>query len=508
MNLDGEFAIFIYDSAKNRSCFVNDPLGRITYYLYRNNDTTIIAREPKFIAGLVSKIALSPFGLAEAMLFMFPLGSETMFSGVEKIPPATLVVWEGHNSRASAEPYFKWNFSENQLHVDARYYVDELLEPFLKSSRDRLETFRDRKKIMALSGGLDSRTILAGLAKYDSDLTCVTFVDDRGTLLRDLNVAKDLARTYGLETRHIDLPGINIDDMNRLINMKDGHGTGGIMGTVVKSLEILLGDYGHGCAFFTGDGGGLILAPRTPAIKLEDANDLCNQILRRHSLFSLEDASSVTRLRGTSLRARLHDYFNSYPETEIRDKFGHFSIFEHLYRLSFEGEDRVRFFFWCNTPFYSMPFFYKAMQLSDHNKYNHRLFAEFHKRLDPRIARIKYANWGFPITSPLTPVYISAKNWVIDHPAVEKIVRQAIYSRRFLARHGKLKVVDKDVELMRRHVENVIKENPAIDAYLDLSRIKQSLPSWNNLLQLYSITNIMTYLSKLVNSGVELDLGD
>jgi hypothetical protein len=314
-------------------------------------------------------------------------------------------------------------------------------------------------------------------------------------------VARELARAYGMETRHIDLPGINLEDMNRLINMKDGHGTGGIPGTVMKSLEILLADYGHGCAFFTGDGGGLILAPRCQKIRLGNADDLTDQLLRRNSLFALKEAASVMRLDAAALRERLRGHFMAYPESTLRDKYGHFSIFEHLFRLSFEGEDRVRFFFWCNTPFYSMPYFYKTMLLSDRSKDHHRLFAEFHKALDPRIAKIKYANWGFPISSPITPIYLYLKNWTLDRPGVEKAVRRVINAKRSLARRGKVEVVDQDAQLLKKNIMEVISKNPGLNDYLDTKRILGLLPQWNNHLQLYSVTNIVTYLSGLLKSG-------
>jgi asparagine synthase (glutamine-hydrolysing) len=429
-----------------------------------------------------------------------------MFEEITKLPPASLISIDGREGKIDIERVLVWNFSEEQVDVDPGRYAGELLGPFLQSSRDRIETFRDRTNILTLSGGLDSRTVLAGLKKYDIDLNLITFVDNRGTLLRDLPVAKELARAYGMETRHIDLPGINIDDMNRLINMKDGHGTGGIAGTVMKSLEILLADYGPGCAFFTGDGGGLILAPRCQQIKLENSDDLTDQLLRRNTLFPIDEVASVMRLDVVALRERLRDHFMAYPESTLRDKYGHFSIFEHLFRLSFEGEDRVRFFFWSNTSFYGMPYFYRAMLLSDKSKDNHRLFSEFHKQLDPRIARIKYANWGFPISSPITPIYLYLKNWTLDRPGVEKAVRRVINAKRSFARRGKVEVVDQDAVLLKKNITDVIAANPRLDDYLDTKRILEFLPGWNNHLQLYSVTNIVTYLAGLQKSGVESGL--
>jgi hypothetical protein len=296
--------------------------------------------------------------------------------------------------------------------------------------------------------------------------------------------------------------------MNRLVNMKDGHGTGGIAGTVMKSLDILLAEFGPGCAFYTGDGGGLILAPRCQKLRLNSIDDLTAQILRRNTFFTITEAASVMRVNAADLKARIREHFASYPETSLRDKYGHFSIFEHLFRQSFEGEDRVRFFFWCNTTFYSMPYFYKAMLLSDKSKDNHRLFAEFHKILDPRISKIRYANWGFPISSPFTPAYLFLKNWTIDRPGVERSVRRVINFKRAFAKHGKIKTVDRDALLLRENIRNVISKNPGLDDYIDAKRILDLVPEWNSHLQLYSITSILTYLGSLLRCGVNLTIGD
>jgi asparagine synthase (glutamine-hydrolysing) len=503
LNCDGEFALVVANPETGDIHILNDALGRITYYYLYDGQTFVLAREPKFITTLADKITLSLRGMAEALMFMYPLGAGTMFTEMKKLPPATLISISTRGRSVKFDTIFKWNFSENQETSDPKKAAEKLIQPFVTSSGDRAETFRDRTNIIALSGGLDSRTVLAGLMKHKIDLKSFTAVDHRGSLLHDLPVAKELAALYGLKNRRLDLPGIDIDDMNRLINMKDGHGTGGIIGTVMKSLEILLNDYGHGCSFYTGDGGGLILAPRCPAINLRNADNLGDQILRRNAFFSVSDAAFVFRIEASELKTRLYDYFLSYPESGLRDKFGHFSIFEHLYRLSFEGEDRVRFFFWSNTPFYSMPFFYDAMLLSDYTKDNHRLFAEFHRQLDSRIARIKYSNWGFPISSSITPFYLMARNWALNHESVTRVLRKAIYTKRILSRHGRITAVDSDVILMKNHLEKLMAENQSLNEYLDFARINELLPAWENLLQLYSITNIITYLSNLTKSGIQ-----
>jgi len=248
LNTDGEFAIAIVNEETGDIHILNDALGRITFYYYQDKEKFILSREPKFIVGLAPCLTLSPMAIAEAMLFLYPLGTRTMFNQIVKLPPASLISIKTKDKKIEISRIFDWNFSEDQIEIKPRKYAEELIEPFLQSSHDRIEAFGDRINILTLSGGLDSRTVLGGLKKYDIDLKLITFVDERGDLLRDLPVARELARAYGLETRHIDLPGINLNDMNRLINMKDGHGTGGIMGTVMKSLDILLGDYGHGCA--------------------------------------------------------------------------------------------------------------------------------------------------------------------------------------------------------------------------------------------------------------------
>jgi asparagine synthase (glutamine-hydrolysing) len=505
---DGEFLVIVANDKTGDIHIFNDALGRITFYYYRDRDRFILAREPKFIVGMRSDLNLSRTSMAEAMLFLYPLGTRTMFEQIHKLPPASIISIKSEDRKIEISRVFEWNFSEGQVDADPGKYAAELIGPFLQSSRDRIEKFRDRTNILTLSGGLDSRTVLAGLKKYEIALNLITFVDERGDLLRDLSVARELAAAYGLETRHIDLPGINIEDMNRLITMKDGHGTGGIMGTVMKSLDILLAEFGHGCAFYTGDGGGLILAPRCQKLRLDNIDDLTARLLRRNSFFTIDEASSIMRIDSANLKTKIREHFASYPETSLRDKYGHFSIFEHLFRQSFEGEDRVRFFFWCNTTFYSMPYFSRAMQLSDKSKDNHRLFVEFHKQLDPRIARIKYANWGFPISSPFTPAYLFLKNWTIDKPRVEKAVRRAISIKRALARHGKIESVDEDALRLKENIKDVIAKNPGLDNYIDTKRIVQLLPGWHNHLQLYSLTSIVTYIGNLLRAGVKPGIED
>jgi asparagine synthase (glutamine-hydrolysing) len=505
-SVDGEFLIAVYNSKRGTLAVFNDILGRLPVYYCHKEDTLFLSREVKFITGMIPNSSISAHSAAQSLIFFFPLGENTLITEIKKLSSASLLLLRSKDNLFEHHTVHDWNFSANKIQVPAKKYADDLLEPFLQGIKSRVDIFKDRKKIMALSGGLDSRTVLGGLKSIGVEIIPITFVDQRGFALNDVSVAEQLASVYGLKINRFNLPGIDIESMNRLIFMKDGLNASGIMGTVLQSLEIICDHFGDNILFHTGAGGGLILAPRCPMVSIENGNELVNQILYRNTIFAMDDAAAIMRIDSLEFKNRIFEYIHNYPEDELKDKYGHFMIFEHLFNFSFEGDDRERFYFWNSAPFYSTPFFLKAMRLSDASKRNHILFAEFLKKLNPKIASIKYANWGFPITSVITPFYLALKNWFQGKPGLTNLIRRAKTYRQLSAARGKIVTTDHDLFLLKKNIQDMITNRPELHEYLATDIIVKSLPRWNNIYILYNFNNLITYIANLQESVPSLKI--
>ncbi len=501
--VDGEFLVVLYDDKTGDLAIFNDILGRLPVYFCKREDILYISREVKFITAMVKNLTLSAHSLAQSLVFLFPIGDRTLFTDIKKMLPASLLILKNGDNYLRHYTLFDWNFSVNKINEPARMVADELVALYLEGIGSRARIFGEFENILALSGGLDSRTVMAGLMKVGEPFTAITLIDHRGLLSNDLAVTKEIASIYNFDLNIFELPGMDLNSMNQLIRMKDGLCVNAIMGTALYAHEIISKQYGSKIAYYTGAGGGLVLAPRCP-IRSVELNTLSHKIINRNSQALTEDAAAIMRIDPDEFRNRLNAYFLDYPEETPKDKYGHFMIFEHLFNFSFEGDDRQRFYFWNSAPFYSAAFFQKAMQISDISKMNHRLFADFLKRLDPNMASIKYANWGFPITSPLTPYYLKAKNWLLEKPKLAGMIRKIRAYKQLSSVKGRIPIKDQDIIILKNNIRKMISEHPELNEHVATDQITRLLPKWNNLYILYGINNLLTYIGILKDSTSSL----
>jgi hypothetical protein len=61
---------------------------------------------------------------------------------------------------------------------------------------------------------------------------------------------------------------------------------------------------------------------------------------------------------------------------------------------------------------------------------------------------------------------------------------------------------------LRNNIRDVIAKNPELNNYIDTKSVLELLPGWKSHIQLYSVTNIVTYLGNLLRSGVTPSIGD
>lgn len=504
-SVDGEFLVAIYDDKTGNLSVFNDILGRLPTYFCAKNGVDYVSREVKFITANVRELALSAHSIAQMLVFLFPLGDRTLLTDVKRLMPANLLRLNPDNYDIAPRILYKWDFSINKINEPAEAVVEELIELFLEGIKSRAKVFSGRKNILALSGGLDSRTVLGGLLKAEEPFTAITLIDHRGLLSSDLGVTKNLSATFDFDLNIFRLPGTNLDLMNKLVYMKDCLCVNAIMGTALYAHKIINDQYGNDIIYYTGAGGGLVLAPRC-SIKPFNSNKLANHIIARNSQSLLENAADIMRIDSADLRDGMNRLFLDYPEEEAEDKYGHFMIFEHLFNFSFEGDDRQRYYFWNAAPFYSTHYFQKAMQISDKSKMNHRLFAEFLKKLDPRLAAIKYANWGFPITSPITPHYLRLKNLLLERPRMAAAYRKVkTYKQLFMAK-GKVQIRDRDIDILKINIIKLVADRPELNDFIDGKKIIEMLPQLNNLYILYAVNSILIYIANLLEADYSLKL--
>jgi asparagine synthase (glutamine-hydrolysing) len=165
-HLRGMYAIAIHERAQRTVTLSRDPFGIKPLYIAQVPDGLAFASEPQALlgAGLVSR-AVRPSAREELLQLQFTTGADTIFEGIQRLLPGeTLTCSDGHildRRRISHIP----EGGPETIDEDAAL---ARLDRALTESVD-LHQRSDVPYGMFLSGGIDSATILALMARLNSE---------------------------------------------------------------------------------------------------------------------------------------------------------------------------------------------------------------------------------------------------------------------------------------------------------------------------------------------------
>lgn len=199
--LNGWFAGLIIDHRQNKVILFNDRYGFNRVYYAENKHGFHFASEAKALLEVMPELRkLDQQSLAEYVVCGCALQNRTIFSGVSLLPPGS--VWTFHrDGRISKQNYFNPANWEQQEKLTPEGYGEKLKDVFGRIAPRYLGG--KRHVAMSLTGGLDSRMILAWAQAAPGKLPCYTF----GGPYRDcadVKIARELAKVC--HQPHVTLP--------------------------------------------------------------------------------------------------------------------------------------------------------------------------------------------------------------------------------------------------------------------------------------------------------------
>jgi len=174
-DLDGAFVAVVWDDRRQTLHLITDRFGTRQLFWTRRGDTLAWASESKaFLAlpGFVPRIdatAVSQFVGAGYLL-----GERTWLEGVDLAPPGTVLSWDARTSTMTTQRYWWWDrIARRSGKLDPGTLSDELGHLFRQAVRRRCSP-EDPAGVL-LSGGLDSRALLAAASEISPGLPSLTF---------------------------------------------------------------------------------------------------------------------------------------------------------------------------------------------------------------------------------------------------------------------------------------------------------------------------------------------
>lgn len=189
--LNGSFCFAIYNLVSQELLLINDRFSSypLFYYLTENGMLLFGTQLSAILQSSEVPRELDMRSIFEFLRFQQVFETKTFYRDINAIPPATVLRYGQGN--ISLTPY--WEMRYKKENHSEKYYVDKLAELLKKAIHRR--TKGNYRFGLLLSGGLDSRTVLAG---SDKKMTCFTFGYFKN---REVKIAEKVARVRGC--RHI-----------------------------------------------------------------------------------------------------------------------------------------------------------------------------------------------------------------------------------------------------------------------------------------------------------------
>ena len=189
--LNGRFHGLLTDHARGTATLFNDRYGMHRIYYHESKDAFYFAAEAKAILAVRPELRrIDPQGMGEFVACGCVLEDRTLFKGVHLLPCAAAWIFRD-GSIERKRTYFQPREWEGQALLEPEPYYREICEVF---SRNLPRYFEAQERIgMSLTGGLDTRTIMAWHRPPPGTLPCYTF----GGMFRDSRdvvVARRVAR--------------------------------------------------------------------------------------------------------------------------------------------------------------------------------------------------------------------------------------------------------------------------------------------------------------------------
>ena len=195
--LNGLFSGLLIDKSRCKVFLFNDRFGIQRIYFHGTPDAFYFASEAKALLRILPQTReFDPEGIADFLAFGCVLGWKTLFHRIETLPGGSL--WTFENGRYKKGKYFSPETWELQPQLTGREFEGRLQQTFKRILPPYFET--TSKIGIALTGGLDTRMIMAGCPPNNGRAACYTFTGKSGQTLDD-RIAARIASTVHLDHR-------------------------------------------------------------------------------------------------------------------------------------------------------------------------------------------------------------------------------------------------------------------------------------------------------------------
>jgi asparagine synthase (glutamine-hydrolysing) len=228
--LNGLFAGLIVDRRRGQALLFNDRYGSERLYACEHQGVSYVASRAGALLAVRPELrAFDDSSVAQFLAFGSVLGGRSLFRGVELLPGASL--WRlGRCGTVERTRYFRPAQWEALPTLSAQTFETRFEESFRALLPEYL---REPAQLgLSLTGGLDTRMILACLPRGLRPALAYTYAAEGSDRLLDARIAGEAARHCGIAHRVLDIGPAFLGDFRRQLDrtVRDSDGCAGVLG--------------------------------------------------------------------------------------------------------------------------------------------------------------------------------------------------------------------------------------------------------------------------------------
>jgi len=397
--LNGSFIIAIWHVNEQRLIIANDRYSlRPLYYALSGNKLLFASEIKAILEDEAFDKRINDIAMMEFLTFGYPLEEKTLFRNINFLTGGSILIYS--KGRVSLRRYWDFSYADNCRDYSEKYYIENLSDCLVEAVRRQLQG--NHRIGVFLSGGLDSRTIVASIDRKYYPVHTITF-GEKGC--DDEKFARLVADKLGTIHHFYPLsPLFIIDFIEKGSWLSDGmespwdiHGIS-TLGDIRLYCDVMLngfaGDLILGGSYLTND---ILLA--------NEEAELLQAIYRRmRGAFTNELMSFLfkkdyySRMKGIAFES-LKQILQMYKDKKFANRSDHFFLRNRVARNTVLGLGLTRTQLECRTPFFDNDFIDFLLTIPPGLRRDHYLYIKVFSKLFPHLVDIPWQETGLPINA-------------------------------------------------------------------------------------------------------------
>ena len=333
-NLNGSFAAAIYDKTEEKLTLVNDRYGLIKLFYYHDKERFCFAPKIRPLLRLGANKSLRKDAIIDFFLFGYLLEDKTFFEHIHQLPPASIL--EVSKNDMNLTKYWDYEYDEEYDARPKEELIEELGALWQRAVERRIK--KDETIIIPLSGGLDSRAVLAATLRCTSKDNIITFTfGEQGSL--DFEIGKMIAEKAGVENIPL---GVEKSDFEGQYNISMKYIEGMVDATPYFAIRSYKGMEKYGDKLYIGYMGDPIMGSHISSKMLkkklkseQDYIEADSIIFEKHRLNDLEDVGELLNpsyINIENLKYSFESTLNELKRNRNEDMANYCAIWDYIHR--------------------------------------------------------------------------------------------------------------------------------------------------------------------------------